>query len=65
MNHYAGQRYGTTLMQAAEQLAKEKTVLLQQYAPWIGRLWIFYKKLGYRVEFERHVHLKNSCLLLS
>lgn len=54
-----GQGYGKALMQAAEQLAKEKNCLASAVCTMDWEALSFYKKLGYRVEFERHANLKS------
>lgn len=55
-----GQGYGTQLMQAAEQLAREKdcTFLTVNTMDW--EALEFYKKLGYYVEFTRKGYAKDS-----
>lgn len=57
-----GQGYGTKLIQKAEELSIEKGYLFSTVntADWEGL--DFYKKLGYRVEFERHGYVKDTVL---
>lgn len=55
-----GQGYGTQLMQAAENLAKEKGCISAAVNTMDWEALDFYKKLGFRVEFERHGLAKNS-----
>lgn len=52
--------YGTKLMNAAEQLAKDKQCVAAAVNTMDWEALDFYKKLGYRVEFERHGLAKNS-----
>lgn len=54
------QGYGTKLMQKAEQLAKEKGCLFATVNTMDWEALDFYRKLGYKVEFERKGYLKNS-----
>lgn len=53
------QGYGTSLMQAAEKLAKEKNCMAAAVCTMDWEALDFYKKLGYHIEFERHVPLKT------
>lgn len=55
-----GKGYGTQLMQAAEDLGKQKGCLFATVNTMDWEALDFYKKLGYFVEFERHGYLKNS-----
>ncbi len=55
-----GKGYGTALMLAAENLAKQKNCVATAVNTMDWEALEFYKKLGYRVEFERHGLLKNS-----
>lgn len=55
-----GQGYGAKLMQAAEDLGRERgcTFAAVNTMDWEGLA--FYQKLGYHVEFERHGFVKES-----
>lgn len=60
-----GQGYGTALMQAAEQLAKEKNCAAAAICTMDWEALDFYKKLGYQVEFARAVPMKTpTCYFL-
>lgn len=52
--------YGTALMQAAEKLAKERGCIAAAVNTMDWEALDFYKKLDYRIEFERHGLEKNS-----
>lgn len=55
-----GKGYGTALMRAAEKLALEKNCVSAAVNTADWEALDFYKKLGYRVELERHGLAKNS-----
>lgn len=55
-----GRGYGIKLMQAAEKLALEKQCLYAAVNTASWEALAFYKKLGYRIELERHGLPKNS-----
>ncbi len=57
---WRGKGYGTELMQAAEKYGKEKGCLFSAVNTMDWEALDFYKKLGYKVEFERHGFFKNS-----
>jgi len=57
-----GKHLGTELMQAAEKLAKEKGCLFSTVNTMDWEALGFYKKLGYKVEFERTGYFNNSTL---
>lgn len=57
---FRGKGYGTALMQAAEELGKQKGCVSAAVNTMDWEAPEFYKKLGYRVEFERHGLAKNS-----
>lgn len=52
--------YGIQLMNAAENLGKDKGCLFATVNTMDWEALNFYKKIGYYVEFERHGYLKNS-----
>lgn len=54
------QGYGTKLMKAAEELGKQKGCVSAAVNTMDWEAPEFYKKLGYRVEFERHGLAMNS-----
>ena len=54
------QGFGTRLVQAAENLARQRGCLFATVNTMDWEALDFYKKLGYSVEFERHGYLKNS-----
>lgn len=54
------QDYGTTLMALAENLGREKGCVAAAVNTMDWEALGFYKKLGYRVEFERHGLAKES-----
>ena len=58
--HLRGQGYGTKLMESVENFGKERGCLFSAVNTMDWEALAFYKKLGYRVEFERHGFLKNS-----
>jgi ribosomal protein S18 acetylase RimI-like enzyme len=55
-----GKGYGTKLMQAAEKLARDKKCNFVAVNTMDWEALEFYKKLGFRVEFERHGYDKDS-----
>jgi ribosomal protein S18 acetylase RimI-like enzyme len=55
-----GKGYGTSLMQAAEELGRKKECISAAVNPMSWEALDFYKKLGYHVEFERHRVAGNS-----
>lgn len=55
-----GQGYGTKLMQAVERLAREKDCISAAVNTMDWEALDFYKKLGFKVEFERHGLARNS-----
>ncbi len=55
-----GKGYGTALMHAAEKLALDKNCVSAAVNTTDWEALDFYKKLGYRVELERHGLAKNS-----
>ena len=55
-----GQGYGTKLMQLAEEYAKKIEAKFMSVNTMNFEAPTFYKKLGYRVEFERHGFDKDS-----
>lgn len=55
-----GKGYGTALMKAAEELGKKKGCVSAAVNTMDWEAPEFYKKLGYRIEFERHGLAKNS-----
>lgn len=55
-----GKGYGTALMRSAEELGKQKGCVSAAVNTMDWEAPEFYKKLGYRVEFERHGLAKNS-----
>lgn len=57
-----GQGWGTQLMLAVENLAKQEACLFATVCTMDWEARDFYKKLGYVVEFERHGYLKKSVL---
>lgn len=55
-----GQGYGTKLMHAAEQYAKEHGCTFMAVNTMDWEALGFYQKLGFEIEFERHGFAKNS-----
>jgi len=55
-----GKGYGKQLMELAENLGKEKGCISAAVNTMDWEAPEFYKKLGYRIEFERHGLTKNS-----
>ncbi len=55
-----GKGHGTALLQAAEELAINKNCVSAAVNTADWEALDFYKKLGFRVEFERHGLAKNS-----
>ena len=55
-----GKGYGTQLMLAAEKLGKERGCNFAATSTMEWEALEFYKKLGYRIEFERHGFFKDS-----
>ncbi len=55
-----GQGYGTKLMHAAEQYAKEQNCNFMAVNTMDWEALEFYQKLGFEIEFERHGFAKNS-----
>lgn len=55
-----GKGCGTALMKAAEDLGKKKGCISAAVNTMDWEAPEFYKKLGYRIEFERHGLAKNS-----
>lgn len=57
---FRGKGYGTTLMQMAEKLGMDKNCVAAAVNTMDWEALDFYKKLGFRIEFERHGLAKNS-----
>lgn len=57
---FRGKGYGASLMHAAEELGKQKNCISAAVNTMDWEAPEFYKKLGYRIEFERHGLAKNS-----
>lgn len=55
-----GKGYGTKLMESAEKFAKENGCKFMSVNTMDWEALDFYKKLGFRVEFERHGFDKDS-----